>query len=92
MSLSLDSYRAKLINKILQAASQEDVKRFIAMAIKSLEQHKLNGHIVTRFLEKTTTQLELLDPMEKSAQEWSNIQMARILLKRIINQAKSPAV
>lgn len=92
MALSLDLYRAKLIKKILQAASQDGVKRLITMAIKSLEHHKLNGHIVARFLEKTLAQLELLDPMKKSAQQWSNIQMARIQLNRIINQIKLPVV
>lgn len=92
MALSLDLYRAELINKVLLATSQEEVKKLIATAVQSLEQHKLNGHIITRFLEKTLDQLELLDPMEKSASQWSNIRMARIFLNRRINQARSPAV
>ena len=86
MSLSLDSYRTKLIDKILMAASQEDVKRFIAVALKSLEQHNLNGHIITRFAEKTAAELELFNPMKKHAQQWSNIQMAKILFNRIVNR------
>lgn len=89
MLLSLDSYRAKLIDKILTATSQEEVKRFVATAIKALEQYKLNGHIVARFAEKTTAELELFNAMKKSSKQWSNIQMARILLRRIVSEMKS---
>ncbi|MBK8310875.1 MAG: hypothetical protein IPL04_08240 [Chitinophagaceae bacterium] len=52
MTLSLTEYRTKLIAKIMLASSQDEVKRYIDTAVKSLEQHKLNGHIVTRFTEK----------------------------------------
>lgn len=89
MSLTLDSYRAKLIRKIMFATSQEEVKRFIAAAVKSLEQHNLNGHIVARFVEKTVTELESFNPMNKDAQQWSNIQMAKILFNRIKIQMES---
>lgn len=83
MSLSLDEYRTKLINKILFAASQEEVKRFIDAAIKALEQGKVNGHIISRFIEKIISDFELFNPMEKEAQQWSNIKFARILFNRI---------
>ncbi len=91
MSLSLESYREKLIHKILSATSQEETRRFIDTGIKALEKHKLNGHIVTRFVEKTIEELEILSPMNKDAQQWSNIQTARILLGRIKNQMHSTA-
>lgn len=90
--MSLDSYRTKLIDKILMAASQEDVKRFIAVALKSLEQHGLNGHIITRFAEKTTAELELFNHKEKSSKQWNNIHMAKFQLHTIVNEMKSPAV
>lgn len=89
MSLSMDEYRTKLINKILFAASQEEVKRFIDAAIKALEQNKVNGHIISRFIEKLISDLELFDPMEKEAQQWSNIKFARILFNRIKNDLKA---
>lgn len=86
MSLSLNDYRTKLINKILFAESQEEVKRFIDTAVKALEQNKVNGHIIDRFIEKITSDLEEFNPIKKEAQQWSNIQMAKILFNRIKNK------
>jgi len=86
MSLSLDEYRTKLINKILLASSQEEVKRFIETALKALEQNKVNGHIIIRFVEKISSDLGLFNPMKKDAQQWSNIKMAKILFNRIKDQ------
>lgn len=85
MSLSLDEYRTKLVNKILFAASQQEVKRFVDTALKALEQNKVNGHIICRFIEKIISDLELFNPMKKEAQQWSNIKFARILFNRIKN-------
>jgi len=83
MSLSFEEYRTKLINKILFAASQEDVKRFIVTALKALEQKKVNGHLVSRFIEKIISDLELFNPMKEESQQWRNIKLARILFNRI---------
>ncbi len=82
MLLSLTEYRTKLITKIMFASSQDEVKRYINTAIKSLEQHNLNGHIVYRFTEKMLDELESFNPMNKDAQQWSHIKMARICLKQ----------
>lgn len=89
MSLSLDEFRSKLINKILFAGSQEEVKRFCDAAIKGLEHHKINGHIIARFVDKMINELSTFNPMSKDAQQWSNIQMARIYLNRIKQQAST---
>lgn len=86
MPLSLDEYRCKLINKILFAGSQEEVKRFCDTAMKSLEHHKVNGHLIGRFADRTISELEQFNPMKKDAQQWSNIQMARIQFNRIKQQ------
>lgn len=83
MSLSLDQYRVKLINKILNAQSQEEVKRFIDAAIKALKDHKVNGHIISRFVDKINNDLVLFNPLNKDAQQWSNISMAKILFNRM---------
>lgn len=91
MSLSLEAYREKLIHKILSASSEEETKRFIETGIIALEKYKLNGHIVTRFVERTIDKLETLNPMNKDAQQWSNIQTARVLFNRIKNKMNSPA-
>lgn len=83
--MTINDYRCKLITKILFSTSQEEVKRYIDAAMKSLVKHKVNGHLVTRFVERTTRDLAAFSPMDNDAQQWTNIKMARILF----NQVKS---
>ncbi|MCP9752616.1 hypothetical protein [Ferruginibacter sp. HRS2-29] len=92
MSLSLDDYRTKLINKILFASSQEEVKGFIDTAIKAFGQHKVSVHIIVRFLDKISSELDLFNPMDKDAQQWSNIKVARIHFFRIKRSLESLAL
>lgn len=91
MTLSLDEYRCKLINKIFFARSQGEVKRFCDAAMKGLKHHKVNGHIAARFVDKVISELESFNPMKKDAQQWSNIQMARIQFNRIKYQLNAQA-
>ncbi|MEO8769652.1 MAG: hypothetical protein ABI402_06195 [Ferruginibacter sp.] len=83
MSLSLTEYQGKLISKIMCATSQEEVKRYIETAMKSLELYKLNGHIIHRFVDKIIYELELFSPINKNANQWSNIKMARVCFNKI---------
>ena len=83
MSLSLNEYRTKLINHILYSKSQDEVNRYINAAIKALEQNKVNGHIINRFVDKILSELDEFSPMNNDAQHWSNIKMAKILFNRI---------
>lgn len=83
MSLPLDDHSTKLINKILFAASQEEVKQFIDSAMIAFELNKVNGHVIARFVDKIISELDLFSPMKKDAQQWSNITMARILFNRV---------
>jgi len=92
MPLSLDEYRCKLINKILFADSQVEVKRYCDAAMKGLEHHKVNGHIAVRFVDKVIGELEKFNPMKKDAQQWSNIQMARIQFNRIKQQINATVI
>lgn len=80
MSLTMDEYRCKLINKILFASSQEEVKRYVDTAMKGLRDHKVNGHIIARFLEKAAKHLEEFSPANHDSQQWANIKMAKTLL------------
>jgi len=73
---TIDDYRCKLINKILFATSQDEVKRFIAAAMKGLQQHKVNGHIVARFIDKMLQHLEDFNHTDHNAQQCNNIKMA----------------
>lgn len=75
------------------ASSQEEVKRYIDTAMKSLEQYKLNGHIISRFVDKIIDDLELYSPLNKDEKQWSNIKMARICfnqIKRKLSLATNP--
>lgn len=77
MPLPLDEFRCKLINKILFATSQKEVIRYCEAAIKGLEHHQVNGHIMARFADKMISELDQFNPMNKNAQQWSNILMAK---------------
>jgi hypothetical protein len=90
MPLSLDDYRAKLINHILYAQSQEEVNSFIAAAMAALEQNKVKESIISRFVDKAIAELAAFNPMNNDAQHWSNIRIARILFNRIKYQLNAP--
>lgn len=90
MSLSLDEYRTKLVNHILYAESQNEVKRFIDAAVNALEKNKINGHLIDLFVNKIIFELDGFSPMNKDAQHWSNIRIASILFKRIKNKLNTP--
>ena len=91
MSLLLDEQRVKLINKILFAGSQEDVKQVIDAAVKLLDQNRLNSEIIDGYFSLIISDLELFSPLKKDAQQWSNIQMARIYFHRLKNTLDMPA-
>ena len=86
MPLSMVDFRNKIINKILFATSQKEVMSYSKAAIKGLEQHKVNPHIVVRFVDKVIIELESFNPIDKDAQQWTNIKMAKIQFKRIKQQ------
>lgn len=86
MSLKLHEFRYKLINKILFATSQKEVMVFCNASLKGLEQHAVNPYIVVRFVDKVISELESFNPIDKDAQQWSNIRMAKIQFKRIKQQ------
>ena len=87
----LDEYRVKLINNILLAGSQESVKLIIADAVKLLDQDRLNEATIEGFIRTIINDLELFSPLKKDAQQWSNIQMAKIYFHRLKIIFKSPA-
>ena len=89
MALSLDDYRIKLINKILFAASQEEVKRYVDTAIKALQQRKVNGHIIARFVDKIISELDLFIPVKNTDQSCRNIIIAKLLFSGIKKQISS---
>lgn len=92
MLVPMDEYRVKLINDLVFAASQDEVKSLINASIRVLEENKVNSHIISRFIERIINELELFNPMKKDAWQWSNIKLARILFKRLRGQLNTPAV
>ncbi len=83
MSITMEDYRCKLINKILFAASQSEVKRFIDGAMKGLKRHKVNGHIIVRFIDKVLRHLDELNTRDHEAQQFINIKMAKMQFNQI---------
>lgn len=83
MAISLEDYRLKLINKILSASSQDDVKKFVGTAIRSLKENKVHDHVITRFILKTIARLEVIKIEIKDLQQSKNIQTSRIELYNI---------
>jgi hypothetical protein len=89
MSLLSDEYCTNFLEKILFSASQEGVKRIIDVTIKDLEQRKAGTYIIASFVDKITIELDSLNPMNKDAQQWSNIKIARIQFFRIKRNLES---
>ena len=86
MSVFIDECRTNLINRILFARSQEDVKRCIEAGMLAFDANKVHGYIISRFVEKIISELELYSAMKKDAQPWSNITLARVPFNRIKHQ------
>lgn len=78
MLTPLIEIRADLITKIKAASSQNEVKEMIDKAMESLEQNQITANMVSGFIEKMLSELESFSPMNKDAQQWSNIKMAMI--------------
>ena len=57
----------------------------IDAAIKALEQKRVPGHIIVRFVDKLLFELSEFSPMNIHAQHWNNIKIALVLLTRIKN-------
>jgi hypothetical protein len=83
MSLSFEHYKATFINNILLARSQEEVKSLVDEEMKILEQKKISIQSKANLIQQTICELELFSPMQKDAQQWSNISIAKILFYRI---------
>lgn len=90
MEFQADEPVKKLTNKILSAASQEEVKQLVQEVVKKWGD--ANSDACYGLIEKMIRQLELFNPMKKEAQAWSNIKMARILFNRVKHQLNSAAV
>ena len=88
MQISLDKFRAKLVVKILYARSPEHADRFINAAITAMKRKKVNGYIITRFIDKVHDQLSKQSMIVKDGMQRSNMLAARCTLlntKKLMN-------
>lgn len=83
MLTSTDEYRGKVISNVLFAGSQEEVCHILDLTMKDLTIHQKNKETTIIFTNKILDELDHFNPMNKNAQEWSNINMARIYFHRI---------
>lgn len=83
MPISLNDSGKALINKILVAESQQEVKQCIDNLLGKMKQRNDSAANVAGFVDSTVHHLENLNPMDKDAMQWSNIKMARIHLQHI---------
>ena len=86
MQQSLDEYRCKLMNKILFAANEEQVNRFIQAGIKGLILHRINGHIISRFIDKMLHHLADFTSCNPGCRQSINVKTAQILLYQLKKQ------
>ena len=83
MPLQLDEYRAELINQLLFATSQQEVNRLVDDAAKIMDRNNVNSEAFHGFIDTVIKDLKRFNPMEKEAQQWSNIKVAKILFRRL---------
>ena len=84
----LKEYRTKVINKIIFAGSQEEIKECIHTSIRSLEENNAEQPDISLFVKRMISDLESFSPMNEEAEQWSNIKVAKVLFNRIRNQSK----
>ena len=80
---SLSLYKTELLENILSANSQEDVKQLIEEAIELLKKSEFNNETVYQLVGKIIKALDLFSPLKKNAKQWSNIKIAKIQCLRI---------
>ena len=83
MTVSLKEKKENLINNILMATSQDEVSKLIKAVVHSLQQLDNTDIILTTFLGELTVELNSFNPHKETAQQWSNIKMARIVINRL---------
>ena len=80
---NIDDYRHKLVENILQADSIEEIKWMLLSSIEDLEDHQLNGHLISRFIEKSINQLNGLSLLDADIKVGVNSKFAKTQLELI---------
>ena len=89
MPLSSTQSHSEYLTKILSASSQEEVKHYLDTAIEIIKTQNPGVNKIDSFIKELMDELVLLSPINKDAEQWSNIKMARIYLHQIVNNTSS---
>ncbi len=76
-TICLHDYRCKLLSKIKQSETQQQVKRYLDAAIRGLQSHRVNPHITLRFVQRVEQELDLFNPEETDNLQWENVQAGK---------------
>lgn len=86
MPHTFDAHITNLVNDILWASSQDEIKELMAATITVIEQKETDQLKRIAVAERLKEELNLFNPFNKDAQQWSNITLAKILLNRYLNE------
>jgi hypothetical protein len=84
MSTPTNEPQLILSTKILNAGSKSEVIGIIETVINDLVRSNPQ-QVVLEFIDSITRILDQFNPMNKTAQQWSNIKMARIQFRQVRN-------
>lgn len=90
MTLNLERWKEDLITKILFAATQAEVEEYVDVTVQKLQRRGIEGLPLSNFTDTVLEQLEVFSPMDESAQQWSNISVAKILFNRLKRDLETP--
>ena len=80
MTPNSEEFQGRLIERILAAPSQTEVKQIIEAEMKNFKQSREGPQGIIPFTNKIIQILHALNPLYYEADQWSNIKMARIHL------------
>lgn len=86
----LPEYRQKLIRKILASTSENQVRRYIETAKRTLSSREINGYIIERFWGKLMLELEKLMINRKKGALSDNILSAIQVLLKMKSELNQP--
>ena len=77
---SLETFAAKLVDKVINANSPTAIERYISVAVKALDNNKINGYIIQRFIDRASRYLDTYPTLTSDQQ--LNSETARIHLQK----------
>lgn len=86
-----DYERSNLIQQILSAKSQDEVMKLIDASINWTRSDLLGESGLKSFVDRILTEIRQCDPLSNSAEQWSNLKMAKIYFNRILRGFSEPA-